>query len=311
MRSHRLITLALASALAVSSVTTATLASDAVAQKLFDDAKALMAAKNFAEACPKLEQSQRIETSEGTLFALGFCHESNGQLASAWLDYKDGLASSKKSGNAHRVDLATQGIARIEPRLSTLTVKLPLNAASGVVTLDGKPFVASSAVPVDGGAHTLRVTADGKKPYETSVQVGLEKDAKTVTVPTLGDMPTALDVATPDDEKKAPTMAYVLVAGGAVFTLGAIGGRIAAVAAMDQRRSDCLQQLATACDDTGKSRVRTWETLSWVSAGLALASFGGAIYLYTTASKKEQAAPAAAFVRVVPNVGGLQLEGAF
>ncbi len=304
---------ALALTLVLSTASPMVLAADAVAEKLFDDGKALMIAKNFAEACPKLEQSQHLDPSEGTTFALAYCLENNGQLVSAWLTYKDGRASAKKSGNGQRLELANQRIALLEPRLSTLTITVPSGMTNAVVTIDGKAFVAGTAVPIDGGKHAVRVTADGKSPFESTVEVGIEKDKKTVTVPALTDAPSTSATTTKlgGDAQKTPTVAYVMVVTGVVFTLGAVGGQLAASGAHDARRTDCIAELATACDDTGKGKVRTFEALSFVSAGLAVASFGTAIYLFASSGKKEPTAAPHAYVRVVPQLGGFQLQGAF
>src|SRR6516164_3682204 len=56
----------------------------AVAQSLYDEAKTLMNAKNFVQACPKLEESQRLDPSPATEFHLADCYEQVGRTASAW-----------------------------------------------------------------------------------------------------------------------------------------------------------------------------------------------------------------------------------
>src|SRR4051812_10257047 len=56
---------------------------------LFDEARRLMADGKFAEACPKLEESQRMDPGIGILFNLGDCYEHLGRTASAWISFRD------------------------------------------------------------------------------------------------------------------------------------------------------------------------------------------------------------------------------
>jgi len=53
------------------------------AQALFDEAKRAMADGRWAEACPKLEESERLDPSIGTAFNLARCYEHVGRIASA------------------------------------------------------------------------------------------------------------------------------------------------------------------------------------------------------------------------------------
>src|SRR4051794_25809493 len=56
----------------------------AAARALFAEARKLMAAERYDEACPKFEESLRLDQGIGTQFNLAHCWEKQGRTASAW-----------------------------------------------------------------------------------------------------------------------------------------------------------------------------------------------------------------------------------
>ena len=59
-------------------------ADQAAAEILFQEGIHLLDEKKFAEACPKLEESVRLERAPGALLNLAACYEGLGKTASAW-----------------------------------------------------------------------------------------------------------------------------------------------------------------------------------------------------------------------------------
>ncbi len=100
-------------------------ADTAAAQALFDAAKQLMAQGKYADACPRLEESQRLDPGIGTQFNLAACYEQLGRTASAWSMFLEVAGASKAAGQLEREKVARQRAAALEPRLIRLTITAP------------------------------------------------------------------------------------------------------------------------------------------------------------------------------------------
>ena len=85
------------------------------AQALFSEAKKLMSAGKYAEACPKLEESQRIAPATGTKFNLGDCYEHVGRSASAWAAFLSVAASARNANQGAREKAARDRAKALEP----------------------------------------------------------------------------------------------------------------------------------------------------------------------------------------------------
>lgn len=185
----------------------------ALAQSLFDRARVLMDAGQFAEACPLLVESQRLDPGGGTLLNIAVCWEGAGKLATANEGFHEALGLSIRDQRADRKAIAEEHIAAIAPRLSTLVVDVPpaVRAPGLVVHVDGVELAAVAwGVPaaVDGGEHRIDASAPGLRTWTTTVQVGNEGDRARAIVPALPEATTASPLApgagAPRDDRVCP-----------------------------------------------------------------------------------------------------------
>jgi hypothetical protein len=169
-------------------------ADGAVAQALFDEAKKLMAAGNFADACPKLEESQRLDPTSGTLINLADCYEKHGRLASAWSAFLDAAAAANRSGHGDRARAARDRAAALAPRLSKIAITVAGGDSVAGIEVKRDGAVVGKAqwgvpLPADQGLHKVIVSAPGRKTWAKSVVVKGGADTLKVAVPDLAEVP--------------------------------------------------------------------------------------------------------------------------
>ncbi len=218
----------------------------AAAEALFRSGKQLMAERKYAEACPKLAESFRLDEATGTQLALAICYEQWGKLASAWSTYTSAADRSKQEGRADRERAARAQAAALEPKLSRLTVNVDPAAASvpGLSVVRNGVGLGSASfgvpLPVDPEEITVEASAPDRKAWSTKVLVGPNAEQKSVTVPPLDDLKKADAVsaapapspgpsATPAEGKPSskglsPMRIGAYAAGGAGIVALGVGG---------------------------------------------------------------------------------------
>jgi hypothetical protein len=249
----------------------------AIAQTLYDDAMQLMAEKKYAEACPKLAESNRLDTGMGTRFNLGDCYENLGQLASAWALFTDVADEAKRTKQPGRESVARQRATQLDVRLPKLTLQVPASVAnvSGVEVRDGdhvvKRLLWGQPLPVDPGKHTIAVSAPGRRTWKTIV-VLQEGAAETVVIGELASTSSARNVGA--------------ISLGSVGVAGIVVGSVFGMQARSKWRDDvvlksCDGGVITQCDlDDANARLEksgartdaTISTVTFVVGGVALAS---------------------------------------
>jgi hypothetical protein len=165
-----------------------------IAEALFRDAKQRLEAGDVDGACPKFQDSQKIDPALGTLLYLAICHERQDRTATAWSEFSSASSWANRSDQAERGDLARKHMAALEARLWRLTVHavatvpgLELRIDNGVMSLASL----DTPLPLDPGEHTIEATAPDRKPWHTTVKVPNEAGAATVEVPALDLAPVA------------------------------------------------------------------------------------------------------------------------
>jgi hypothetical protein len=163
----------------------------ALAEKLFEDGRALMAQKNYNEACPKLAESQRLDPGVGTLLNLGECYEKNGKIASAWATYKDAEAIAAREGQKRRSAFAAGRAKALAKDLSFVVLETTSPPQGLTIQCDGETLgdkVLGSTLPLDAGQHKIEAKAPGRVAWTTSFELAVRQTLK-VAIPELETAP--------------------------------------------------------------------------------------------------------------------------
>jgi hypothetical protein len=235
----------------------------AAAEALFDEGKKLMTAGKQMQACPKFEESQRLDPGSGTLINLALCYEQTGRTASAWSTYHDAASAAHASGNTERERGALARAQALLPKLSKLTIVVPDDARIPglVVTRDGVEVGTAQwgvPIPSDEGTHEISAKASGYDDWHAKVAVSGAGTSASVTVPKL--------VVTPSVAPKAAPAA-------------------ASTAATDENAN--AAQTATESKSGG---LGTQRTLALVSGGVGVAGLVvGSVFGFKAMSNKNEA----------------------
>jgi len=159
---------------------------------LFEEGRALLQQGKVEAACAKFADSMKIDPSVGALVNLGHCHEVQGKSATAWNEYQRAVALADAEGQADRAKAARDLGAKIEPKLSRLTVRALSWMDGMTVSRDGTPLGPDSIgvpVAVDPGEHVIEASAKGFRSWSIKVVVGGNADRKIAEVPALEPAP--------------------------------------------------------------------------------------------------------------------------
>ena len=265
------------------------------ADRLFDESKPLLGAGRYAEACPKLSESQSLDPAPGTLLALALCHEGEGKTASAYAELTLVVAAAKKEKRPDRVKLATQHLAALAPVLSRIQLTVPgeMSSIAGlVIECDGRavPQVEwNQPSPSDPGEHVVGASAPGRAAWHATFVLP-KQETKTITVGPLDPIAPPVDEAavreSNDARWKRQAGLITLGAGGVLLAVGVVVG-VDALVENGQVKSLCPGSTCTA-GSPGAEKSQTVQAEAWaadVALGLGVVAVGVGTYLLVTAPK--------------------------
>ena len=282
----------------------------AAAEALFQDARQLMKSGQYAEACPKLFDSNRLDAAVGTLLYLGECYEKSGKTASAWTTFLAAAESAHKTGQMDRARVASERANALVNKLSKISISVSTAARVPGLEIHRDELEVSEAtwgvaVPLDAGEHVVVAKAPGKKEWSQTVRIEAGGAPIIVEVPVLENVqvPMQQQPEVRATVTKAPvadamngqsrgnsqrTLAYVA---GGVGVLGWLVGAVAGLEAkskQNQSVSQCLTSAPNYCNQQGVDLLHTGRSYAAVAnvgfAVGALGVVGGALLYFTSPS---------------------------
>jgi serine/threonine-protein kinase len=306
----------------------------AAAEALFAEGRRLVNAGDFANACPKFADSERLDPSVATLLNLGACYEKAGRTASAWATFRAAISAAQAAKRDDYLSIAQKRATALEPTLSRVVISEKDTTVQGIeIKRDGVVVTQAEwgvPIPVDPGAHLVEASAPSKKPWQTTLTIAAGAAPTTVEIPALEDAPapppaptpvapvapTPMDNPTPATEEPAHDTgkgSSQRTAGVVVGVVGIVGLGVGTAFVFSAKSSydDSLTHCPTTknvCDATGVSErdsARTSGNFATAAYGIGAAALATGLVLWFTAPSSH------ARVGVVPAPGGALIRGEF
>jgi len=265
----------------------------ATARALFIDARQLMRAGKYDQACPKLEAASKLYAGSGVLLNLGDCYEHVGRTASAWTEFAEAASAAERDGRSDDLAEARKRQAAIEPRLCRLTISVPHDAPGLEVRRDDTALdrgAWGTPVPVDPGTHAVSAQAPGRLSWSASVSVTVAGKTASFDVPELAPTatpspaPSVAPVAAPPTPEPPPPGPYWTgrrTASAALTGLGVVGLGVGGVLVLVAKSKDSAAQNETTNRSADSSNAVSLGNMATVfaSAGAAVAATGLLLWL--------------------------------
>lgn len=310
-------------------------ADPSAADLLFQEGKTLMAQRRYAEACPKLAESQRLDPSGGTILHLALCHKEEGRIATAYKELQDAILFAQRDKRDDREKAAKALASELSSKLPTLTITVRREAAAipGLsVKRDGAlvpPSAFGAPAAVDPGQHTVTAWAPGRAPFLTTVDLRGDGATYEVVIPDLEADPTGDRSAAAGAEDRGPganssvssqntggmgaqRKAGAILGGVGVISLGV--GAVFGIQAAASKPASAPHCDGNFCDDEGirireKGLTQASIATGTLVAGGALAALG--LVLFITGSPSSKAPSPGASVGLSLGPSGAFVRGSF
>jgi hypothetical protein len=212
---------------------------DPAAEKLFEDGRTALAAKQLDVACDAFRRSEALEPRSGTALNLGDCEERRGHVASAWEAFVEAKPLAERERDVSHPKEADLRAKEADRRAKVLAPRLPYLLLA-VTRTDGLQLARDGVavpeatwdheVPVD--PRTFELTASAPHHTGWTKQITLvEGQHLRVEVPALEAIPDAappplppphtdpaIGVVAPAPEPVAPVLAYRIGMGPLIGT---------------------------------------------------------------------------------------------
>lgn len=320
----------------------------AAARELFQQARKAADANDLETACPKFEESYRLDPAVGTLLNMAECDNRAGRLAIAWAKLQTALEQLPSTDDRRP---AVQRVARdLDTRVPKLTIGIkPGTTVECTVMRDNVPIRSGSLgvrLPVDPGHHVVTVNANGRRPQQYDVDLAegqvveiwvepgpsqstsaaawpspavpitpsassTSRNAPETNAAAVGSHPQSSPKIEHQSTKSSHTIAYT-VGGTGIALVGA--GVIARVVAFNKQSTIDAHCPNKVCDDTGWDARRsalTLQTVSTVMLAAGAAALGIGIYLVAAEPGQEASSRVALQSVAIPGGGFASITGAF
>jgi hypothetical protein len=190
------------------------------ASELFRQGREALLRKDYAEACPKLAESQRLDPKVGTLINLAQCEEQTGKLAAALRSWADAQALARAQGDAREpyVDQQHDGLALRVPRLVVrLAPGSPVDTRVTVGGVEIEPADLGTPLPVDAGLQEIvaKAARHADARFEASTSEGQTTEISVDAGPVTPDSPATSTAGPTEAPRPSASGPFPPRAGGA------------------------------------------------------------------------------------------------